>query len=66
MRQNNVKKIRKLGTLKRISIGVILGGGAGFVASSIAASSGSQCIFLCNQAVAIPYFAVMGLLLAWR
>ena len=50
----------------RIMIGLAIGAGAGYLASTVAGSSGSQCMILCNQAVAIPYFAAMGGLIAWR
>jgi len=59
-RKNTIAKIR------RILIGLGLGSLAGYLASSIAGSAGSQCLILCNQAVAIPYFAVLGFLVAWR
>ena len=50
----------------RIASGLLLGAAAGFVASSVAASAGSQCTILCNQGVAVPYFAAVGVLVAWR
>jgi len=59
------KKFRK-NTLVRILGGLVLGSLAGYIVSSIAGSAGSQCFILCNQAVAIPYFAVIGFLFAWR
>ena len=50
----------------RLLIGLIAGAVAGFAASSVAGMAGSECTILCNQAIAIPYFAVVGLLIAWR
>ncbi len=50
----------------RIISGMMLGGLAGLVASYAASSAGSQCMILCNQSVAVPYFAAMGVLVAWR
>ena len=47
-------------------IGLAVGAGAGFLASTLMAGSGSECMILCNQQVAIPYFAAMGILVAWR
>lgn len=55
-------KRRRVG---RILIGVAIGAGAGYLASTIAGASGSQCMILCHHQVAIPYFAAMGLLAAW-
>jgi len=60
------KKVSRMRQASRIVFGLALGAGAGFIASSIAGSAGSQCMILCNQAVAIPYFAAMGGLIAWR
>jgi hypothetical protein len=56
-------KRRRVG---RILIGVAIGAGAGYLASTIAGASGSSCMILCNHQVAIPYFAAMGLLATWR
>jgi hypothetical protein len=50
----------------RIVSGLVLGAAAGFVASYAASSAGSQCMILCNQGVAVPYFAAVGVLVAWR
>jgi hypothetical protein len=50
----------------RIASGIVLGAAVGFIASSVASSAGSQCMILCNQGVAVPYFAAMGLLVTWR
>jgi hypothetical protein len=50
----------------RLFSGLVLGAVAGFVASYAASSAGSQCMILCNQGVAIPYFAAVGVLVAWR
>jgi len=50
----------------RIVSGLVLGAGVGFLASYVASSAGSQCMILCNQGVAIPYFAAVGGLVAWR
>ena len=66
MRLGNNKKEIKRRRVGRILIGIALGAGAGYLASTIAGSSGSQCMILCNHQVAIPYFAAMGLLAAWR
>jgi hypothetical protein len=60
------KKVSRMRQFGRIVIGLAIGAGAGYLASTIAGSSGSQCMILCNQAVAIPYFAAMGGLIAWR
>ena len=65
MKSVNGKKKNKKRIL-RILFGLGLGSGAGYLASLIAGSAGSQCLILCNQAVAIPYFAVIGFLVAWR
>ena len=66
MKLSRVKKDSRLRVARRILIGLTLGAGAGYIASSIAGSTGSQCLILCNQAVAIPFFAAMGMLAAWR
>jgi len=66
MRFSKIKKDKRFRTTTRIFIGMIVGAAAGYAASSIASSAGSQCMILCNPAVAIPYFAAMGLLAAWR
>ena len=66
MRQNNGKKSVKTKFIKRAVIGLAFGGVIGYAAAYIAGAVGSQCMILCNQAVAIPYFAVIGLLVAWR
>jgi hypothetical protein len=66
MKSNRIKKVNRLKIARRILAGSILGAGAGYVASLIAGSAGSQCTILCNQAIAIPFFAAMGLLFAWR
>ncbi len=60
------KKINKLKLLRRTALGIALGALAGLAASHIAGSVGSQCMILCNQTVAVPYFAVIGLLVSWR
>jgi hypothetical protein len=65
MKSSKVKK-DKLKVARRIMTGAVLGAGAGYVASLLAGSSGSECMILCNQGIAIPFFAVMGLLVAWR
>jgi len=62
---SNNKKDRK-NKIRRILLGLGLGSMAGYIASAIAGSAGSECLILCNQAVAIPYFAVIGFLVAWR
>jgi len=66
MKHANSKKKSKLAKVWRVLLGLGLGSLAGLIASSIAGSAGSQCLILCNQAVAIPYFAVIGFLVAWR
>jgi hypothetical protein len=50
----------------RLLLGATVGAFIGIVASGIASTSGSQCTILCNQAMAIPYFTAVGLLVAWR
>ena len=59
-------KIGKKAKGMRIVSGLVLGAGVGFLASYVASSAGSQCMILCNQGVAIPYFAAVGGLVAWR
>ncbi len=66
MKPNNGKKARRSKLLRRLILGFALGSAVGYIASSVAGSAGSQCLILCNQAVAIPYFAVIGFLVAWR
>ncbi len=66
MKQSNGKKSRKLNLLRRAAIGIAIGGVAGYVTSYLAGIVGSQCTILCNEAVAIPYFAAVGFLFAWR
>ncbi len=66
MRSGKSKKEIKRRRVGRILIGVAIGAGAGYLTSVIAGSSGSQCMILCNHQVAVPYFAAMGLLAAWR
>jgi xanthine/uracil permease len=66
MRQSNGKKSRKPKFLRRAAIGIVLGGVAGYAASYLAGILGSQCTIICNQAVAIPYFAAVGFLFSWR
>jgi len=66
MKPNNGKKSRKYRLLRRAAVGIALGGIAGYVSSYVAGMVGSQCTILCNEAVAIPYFAVVGLLFSWR
>ncbi len=65
MKSVNGKKKNK-NRILRIFLGLGIGSGAGYLAALIAGSAGSQCLILCNQAVAIPYFAVIGFLVAWR
>jgi hypothetical protein len=62
---NQGKKNKKKSAIRLIS-GLVLGAGLGFAASSLASSAGSSCMILCNQEVAVPYFAAMGILVAWR
>ena len=64
MKQSNGRKKRNF--LRRAAIGIILGGGIGFGASYLAGILGSQCTILCNETVAVPYFAAVGFLFAWR
>lgn len=66
MKLSKIRKDNRLKIAGRISLGLLLGSAAGFLASSIAGSAGSECMMFCNQKVAIPYFAAMGLLVAWR
>jgi len=66
MRQNNGKKSKKSNLLRRAAIGIALGGIAGYLTSYLAGILGSQCMILCNEAVAIPYFAAIGFLFSWR
>jgi hypothetical protein len=66
MKLSKTKKDNRVRVARRIITGTILGAGAGYIASSLAGSAGSQCMILCNQGVAIPFFAAMGLLVAWR
>ena len=66
MKQNNGKKNEKYRLLRRAAVGIALGGIAGYLSSYLAGVLGSQCTILCNQEVAIPYFAVVGLLFSWR
>lgn len=66
MTLSKTKRDNKMRVLRRILIGTILGAGTGYVASTLAGSNGSQCMILCNQSVSIPFFAAMGLLVAWK
>jgi|WetSurMetagenome_2_1015567.scaffolds.fasta_scaffold55907_3 hypothetical protein len=66
MTLSKTKRDSKMRAMRRILIGAILGAGTGYIASTLAGSNGSQCMILCNQSVAIPFFAAMGLLVAWR
>jgi uncharacterized membrane protein len=62
----NQSKSGKKGKGIRIISGLILGAAIGFAVSHLASSAGSQCMILCNQGVAVPYFAAVGGLVAWR
>lgn len=66
MKSVSSKRKSTFARIRRLLIGLGLGSLAGYLASSIAGASGSQCLILCNQSVAIPYFAVLGSLVAWR
>jgi hypothetical protein len=66
MKSSSTKRVKRMKVAQRILIGITLGAGAGYIASTIAGSTGSSCMILCNQGVAIPFFAAMGLLVAWR
>lgn len=66
MKPNNKKDARRSKLIWRLILGLVAGGIVGYIASSVAGSTGSQCLILCNQGVAIPYFAVIGFLVAWR
>lgn len=66
MKPNNGKKARRHKLLWRLILGLSLGSVVGYIASSVAGSAGSQCLILCNQGVAVPYFAAIGFLVAWR
>jgi len=66
MKLSKFRKVMRDKGARRIILGLFIGAGAGFIASSIAGSAGSQCMILCNQKVAIPYFAAMGALVTWR
>jgi|GEM_PF-1612405 len=66
MKPNNGKKTKKSNLLRRAAMGIALGGVAGYVASYLAGILGSQCTILCNEAVAVPYFAAVGFLFSWR
>lgn len=66
MKPDNEKKARRSKILWRLILGLTLGSMVGYIASSVAGSAGFQCLILCNQSVAIPYFAVIGFLIAWR
>jgi hypothetical protein len=66
MTLSKAKRDNKMRVMRRILIGAVLGAGTGYIASTLAGSTGSQCMILCNQSVAIPFFAAMGLLVAWR
>ena len=66
MKPNNGKKVRRPKLLWKLILGLSLGSVVGYIASSVAGSAGSQCLILCNQGVAIPYFAAIGFLVAWR
>lgn len=66
MKLSKLRKDSRYKIAGRVAVGLLIGSLVGFVASSIAGSAGSECMILCNQKVAIPYFAAMGLLVAWR
>jgi hypothetical protein len=66
MNQSRTKKNGASGRAGKVILGLVLGAGAGYLVSYVAGSAGSQCMILCNQEVAIPYFAAMGILVAWR
>lgn len=66
MKPVNGKNKKRRNSLRRILLGLGLGSAIGFVASYVAGSTGSQCFILCNQAVAVPYFAAVGFLVSWR
>ncbi len=66
MKQSNGKKSKKTNLLRKGMIGIALGGIAGYFASYLAGLAGSQCTIICNQSVAIPYFAAVGFLFSWR
>jgi hypothetical protein len=66
MKLSKVRKDTRIKNARRMLLGLLLGAAVGLIASSIAGSSGSQCMILCNQKIAIPYFAAMGILVTWR
>lgn len=66
MKLSNGKKRDRKRIIWRFVLGGALGAAVGYVASILAGTAGSQCLILCNQAVAVPYFAVIGFLVAWR
>jgi len=66
MKQNNSKKAKRLKLLRRGLLGVVIGGVIGYGASYFAGMAGSQCTIICNETVAVPYFAAVGFLIAWR
>lgn len=66
MKLSNGKKSKKLNLFHRAVLGIVLGGIAGYASSYLAGILGSQCMILCNEAVAIPYFAAIGFLFSWR
>jgi hypothetical protein len=66
MKLSRVKKDHRLKNVRRAMLGLFLGATVGYLTSSIAGSVGSQCLILCNQKIAIPYFAAMGFLATWR
>jgi hypothetical protein len=66
MKPSNGRKPKKSRLLRRTIIGITLGGIAGYITSYLAGAAGSQCTILCDQTVAIPYFAAVGFLFSWR
>ena len=66
MKQSNGKKSKRKNLLRKALIGVAIGGAAGYLTSYLAGLAGSQCTIICNQSVAIPYFAAIGFLVSWR
>jgi hypothetical protein len=66
MKPGNGKKRDRKKIIWRFVLGGTLGAAAGYLASVLAGTAGSQCLILCNEAVAVPYFAVIGFLVAWR
>jgi xanthine/uracil permease len=66
MKQSNSKKSKRLKLLRRAILGIVIGGVVGYAASYFAGMAGSQCTIICNETVAVPYFAAVGFLIAWR